>query len=425
MNITTDVSATSITLTWDSLGTGASYHVYRNGAFLAATTLPTYIDSTVTPSQTYTYTVYGFASGSVRVQTPALAPLPLLTGVGRLSGGMPAPSINGVSALVGVVNGSVSLIVASTTAYSFPVTGQDSASAVAWLDSSHALLVGGYPMALSVYDTGGVRVSQTPLGDINSRGAVCLRLASGDVAIAWYEHISTGSWDLTVNVGVRHPDGGIVVTPVVVPNSLLGGNITSSRLVLVQHPVTNNVWLLGKRDSFHSLFAVEFRPDNASVVSVTPGLLNSTRDGNLVPDGEFPFIGAVPVGDGFDIFYQNNQSKAFLSSAGTFPAKGCYLTAAHVQSAAAPVTFSTAEQWAEAFNNIHYARLGTDAAFLYRAVQPDGSTSAYYSVRRTGGVWGIPVLFATTPYQIAGLAGIAQAFYVDASGSMFKGRSFS
>lgn len=54
---TTSVSASQVGLAWDAVSGATSYTVYRDGGFLADTTVPTHTDPTVDPDTTYSYTV--------------------------------------------------------------------------------------------------------------------------------------------------------------------------------------------------------------------------------------------------------------------------------------------------------------------------------------------------------------------------------
>jgi hypothetical protein len=140
-------------------------------------------------------------------------------------------------------------------------------------------------------------LSSLPLGDSRSKAKSMIRLNSGALLAAWsQEGWGQTGFDLTAGFAYRAPGGQWKIkSPVIIPNSG-GGTILMSQWAMAQHPADGAVWAFVKRDSFHQISALLLRelPGDIAVESISPAFISVSADGNNGPEGEYPFLAAVP-----------------------------------------------------------------------------------------------------------------------------------
>src|SRR5216683_739488 len=152
--------------------------------------------------------------------------------------------------------------------------------------------------------TSATLVSTKSLGDNYSVGMSMVLLKSGAIVATWSDMslfgCATGSCytgDLIAGYAYRSSTGAwIVNTPATLASS--GGVYVpwGTRMALAQHPADSSVWLLVKEDTSSAIEALHFT-ESASGLSldwVNASFISQTVDGKNGPEGEFPYLVAVP-----------------------------------------------------------------------------------------------------------------------------------
>jgi chitodextrinase len=211
---TTSVTATTVNLSWtastDNVGV-TGYSVYRNGVAIGTTnSTPSYTDTTVSPSTTYSYTVAAFdAAGNQSAQS---APLSVTTPVAA------APSAAWVQ---GGIIGTGSAVTSATLQLSHPVGAGD--LLVGW--------VGQYNAA------GKVTVSDNVNGTwTRSAASTTFSNGGGDIALFYLQNSTASPAGLTITVTASSPTyleaalaeySGVATTGALDQTAVSSGNSTS------------------------------------------------------------------------------------------------------------------------------------------------------------------------------------------------------
>jgi hypothetical protein len=145
--------------------------------------------------------------------------------------------------------------------------------------------------------TSATLLSSRTLGDSKSVGKAMIRLRSGALLAAWnQEGWGLNAYDLTTGFAYRSPTGQWTTQYPVTLTNTGGGTILLSQWTMAQHPADSSIWAFIKRDSAHQIAALHFTESGGAL------LLDWTRsdyisvytDGDHGPEGEFPFLVAVP-----------------------------------------------------------------------------------------------------------------------------------
>jgi Big-like domain-containing protein len=169
--------------------------------------------------------------------------------------------------------------------------------------STGKLLVSQYQLNGSP-PTSATLLSTKSLGDNYSVGMSMVLLKSGAIVAAWSDMslfgCATGSCytgDLIAGYAYRNPTGAwTVYTPATLASS--GGSYIpwKTRMAMAQHPVDSSVWLFVKEDTSSAIEALHFTESSSgfSLDWVNASFISQSVDGINGPEGEFPYLTALP-----------------------------------------------------------------------------------------------------------------------------------
>ncbi len=263
-----------------------------------------------------------------------------------------------------------------------------------------------YALQGSPLPTSATLISKVSFGDSASGAGSLIKLRSGGLVALWYRpnpNVTTDPGTNWVDLGFayRSPTGA---WSTVFPVRVEGLPNHQHSLTLAQHPADDSIWAFSKGDSFQRLTSIHLSETTSGLRldSVNAGFITQSGDGLNGPEGELPYLVAVPDASRNAILlaYQNNQVNFF--SAAPF-VKGAYISVAQIASNGTR-TFLTLPVYVERVSTLGLVATPDKISLAYRSVDSkDLSFDDVYTSSYSSGKWSTPLFLGTTsndPYNL-------------------------
>lgn len=278
-------------------------------------------------------------------------------------------------------------------------------------DSSVAqqVRVSKYQLNSSAIPTSATLSSTQLFGDSHSTPRSMIRLQSGALLVAWNE-ADAGYFlpDLVTGFAYRSPTGVWKSQFPLTVTDLFGGNATMTQMTMAQHPADGSIWVFAKRDSFQEIIALHFTEasgtlsldwTNAGYIA-QPTCSYPTEpcynDGINGPEGEFPFLSAIPdpTRNAILLAYQRNDYQFVFSNPAFTNDSVKEATVAIAQIASnASKTFIAFPSYIERIQQFGFSVLPNgDLSLVYHPINHQTLTwNEVYTRTYSNGSWSAPV----------------------------------
>jgi len=278
-----------------------------------------------------------------------------------------------------------------------------------WVFSSNGMDSFGWPGAPAVarqyafqgspLPTAATLVSKVSFGDSYSAAGSFIKLKSGGFVGLWFRPNPSPTTDPSTNwvdlgFAYRSPTGTwSSIFPVRVDG--LPGHAHS--LALAQHPGDDSIWAFSKGDSFTTIWAIHLTETASGLRldSTNSNFITQTADGPNGPEGELPYLTAVPdpSRNAIQLAYQNDQYKIFSTSPFV---KGAFVSIAQI-SASAAKTFLTFPVYVERISALGLIAMPDKIWLGYRPINTSSlHYTDVYAASYTNGAWTTPAFLGTT-----------------------------
>jgi hypothetical protein len=166
----------------------------------------------------------------------------------------------------------------------------------------------GVPIKINRYlitDNGLQLQQQQAIGDSYSRLKGLIKLESGKLLVAWYQHqkATDTAGNSGVNVGFAYFDQ--VWTEL--PYTFVYPNATPTNATICQHPGDDSIWWFSVHDGNHHVKAIRLTDDQNGVRVTGTDYDFIDNEDAIAPEGEFPWICSVadPINNTILIAFQN------------------------------------------------------------------------------------------------------------------------